>query len=63
LPSRDEPAVDFLVQHRADDLGVIANGGVLCVPKTARRIWHPAITALETFTGIHNLSLGASIGG
>ncbi len=43
-------------------LGVIANGGVLFLPKTPRRIWYAAITALETFTVIHNLSLGASIG-
>jgi hypothetical protein len=43
-------------------LAVISNGGALLLPKTPRRIWYAAVTALEAFAVIHNLSLGASIG-
>jgi hypothetical protein len=43
-------------------LTVILNGGALLLPKTPRRIWYAAVTAIEVFGVIHNLSLGVSIG-
>jgi hypothetical protein len=42
-------------------LAVITNSGALLLPKTPRRIWYAAVTALEAFGVIHNLSLGVSI--
>jgi hypothetical protein len=43
-------------------LVVVSNGGALLLPKTPRRIWYAAVTALEVFVVAHNLSLGISIG-
>ena len=43
-------------------LAVVSNGGALLLPKTPRRIWYAAVTALEVFAVIRNLSGGVSIG-
>jgi hypothetical protein len=43
-------------------LVVVSNVGALLLPKTPRRIWYAAVTALEVFVVAHNLPLGVSIG-
>jgi hypothetical protein len=43
-------------------LAVVSNGAAFLLPKTPRRIWYAAVTALELFGVIRNLSGGISIG-